>query len=216
MDKLLDFYEVSADYISFLMRYDSRVPRVDYSATGRHEKFLCGIVLSVGGYNYFAPVSSFKTPQRTNMIINNEDGRAISSIRFSFMIPIPSGVFAVKRIQDEPNQEYRRLLNWELNYCRKNAKTIYRVAKHVYNSVVENKDPLMVKNCCNFGLLETACVEYEKSMISISKEAPESVNADKKNLLKPSLFEELNKMQIKADEHNARLKPTLGKKEPER
>jgi len=33
MDRLLDFYEVSAEYISYLTQFDSRVPRVDYSAT---------------------------------------------------------------------------------------------------------------------------------------------------------------------------------------
>ena len=160
MDKPLDFFEINADYISYLLRYDSKVPRVDYSATSKHDKFLCGIVLSVQGHDYFAPISSFTTPQRTNMIIKNEKGKALASIRFSFMIPVPPSVVTVKKIKDEPLPKYRRLLDWELNYCQKNSKTIYRLAKFVYTNVVENKDPIMVKNCCDFKKLEAACAEY--------------------------------------------------------
>ena len=162
MEKTLDFYEVDAKYISYLLGFDSKVPKVDYSAVSGHDKFLCGIVLSINGHDYFAPISSFTTPQRTNMIIKNEQGKAISSIRFSFMIPIPPNVVSVKRIKDEPSPEYRRLLNYELRFCQRNANTIFRLAKYVYNTVVGNNDPIMVKNCCDFKKLESACAEYAK------------------------------------------------------
>jgi protein AbiQ len=162
MDKQLDFYEISADYITYLLRVDSKVPRVDYSATSKHDKFLCGIVLAVNGHDYFAPISSFTKPQRTNLIIKNEEGRVLSSIRFSFMIPVPPSVVSVKRIKDEPSPEYRRLLDWELSFCQKNSKIIYRTAKFIYNMVIGNKDPIMAKNCCNFLALEAACIEYVK------------------------------------------------------
>ena len=161
MNKLLFFYEVNADYITYLLRFDPKVPKVDYSAANRHDKFLCGIVMSMNGHDYFAPISSFKTPQRTNIIIKDENGKALSSIRFSFMIPVPSGAVAVKRINDEPSSEYRRLLNWELRFCRNNANAIYRLAKFIYNTATAKKDMIMVKNCCDFKKLETACAEYE-------------------------------------------------------
>ncbi len=160
MDKRLDFYEVSVDYISYLLGFDSKVPRIDYSATSKHDKFLCGIVLSINGHNYFAPISSYTTLQRTNMIIKNEDGNPISSIRFSFMIPVPLMAVSLKRIKDESSPEYRRLLDLELRFCQKHSKTIYRMAKYVYSTVVENKDSIMVKNCCDFRKLELACQEY--------------------------------------------------------
>ena len=82
MEKLLDFYEVSADYISYLLRFDSKVPKIDYSTTSKHDKFLCGIVLTINGQDYFAPISSFTTQQRTNLVIKNEEGKTLSSIRF--------------------------------------------------------------------------------------------------------------------------------------
>ena len=163
MDNQLYFYEVNAEYISYLIGFDSKVPRVDYSATSKHDKFLCGIVLSVNGHDYFAPISSFTTPQRTNMIIKNEEGKDISSVRFSFMIPVPPNVVTVKNFDDEASSDYRRLLDLELQFCRKNANVIRRLAKFVYNTVVNNRDPIMVKNCCDFKKLEAACAEYTKT-----------------------------------------------------
>ena len=160
IDNSLDFYEVNADYISYLMGFDSKVPHVDYTKESRHDKFLCGIVLTINGHTYFAPISSFAVAQRTNLVIKNEQGKAISSIRFSFMIPVPLGVATRKIIKDEPSPEYRRLLNLELQYCRKNSKAIYRLAKHIYNTVVNQKDAVMVKNCCDFLKLESACAGY--------------------------------------------------------
>jgi len=162
MDKQLNFYEVSADYIKYLLQFDSKVPYIDYSKTSQHDKFMCGIVLSVNGHDYFAPISSFAVPQRTNLIIKNEQGKPISSIRFSFMIPVPHGVATIKSIKDEPSPEYRRLLNMELRFCQKNANTIHRMAKHIHNTVVNGKDSIMAKNCCDFSKLELACVEYSK------------------------------------------------------
>ena len=72
--------------------------------------------------------------QRTNMVIINEKGKPISSIRFSFMIPVPSGVVTVKSIKNKPSPEYRRLLDLELRFCRKNEKAIRRMAKHIHNN----------------------------------------------------------------------------------
>jgi protein AbiQ len=163
MDKQLDFYQVDADYITYLLKFDSRVPKVDYSAAGAYEKFLCGIVLNIHGHDYFAPISSFRTPQRTNIIIKDVNGKDVSSIRFSFMIPVPPDAVSVKRIADEPSEKYRVLLNMELQYCRRNAKAIYSRARFVYDAVTVKQDPLMVKNCCDFKKLEAACAEYVKN-----------------------------------------------------
>ena len=160
MEKRLNFYQVDAGYIDYLLKFDSRVPKVDYTAANAYEKFLCGIVLNIHGHDYFAPISSFKTPQRTNIIIKDVNGKDVSSIRFSFMIPVPPTVVSIKRIEDEPSDKYRILLNMELQYCRRNAKAIYSRAKFVYEAVTVKKDPLMVKNCCDFTALEAACAEY--------------------------------------------------------
>ena len=157
----LKFYEVSAAYIDYLLTFDKRVPHVNYSAAGSHDKFLCGIVLSINNFDYFAPISSFVTPQRTNVLIKNAKGRVLSSIRLSFMIPIPPGVATLKDIDAEPSQSYKFLLFDELRFCNRNADYIRQRAKYVYEGVTVKKIPLMVKNCCDFKKLENACNEYK-------------------------------------------------------
>ena len=164
MDKQLNFYQVNANYIAYLLKFDSRVPKVDYSAANAHDKFMCGIVLNVHDQNYFAPISSFRTPQRTNIIIKDDKGKDISSIRFSFMIPVPDWVVSIKLIANEPSLKYRILLNMELQFCRRNANAIYSRARFVYDSVTVKKDPLMLKNCCDFHALEAACAQYTNSI----------------------------------------------------
>ena len=165
----LKFYEVNATYIDYLLKVDSRVPRVNYSAKNSHDKFLCGIVLAINNYDYFAPISSFTTPQRTNILIKNAKGRVLSSIRLSFMIPIPPGVATLKDIDAEPSQSYKFLLYDELRFCNRNANYIRQRAKIVYNAVTVKQIPLMIKNCCNFKKLETACDEYNKFSENISQ-----------------------------------------------
>ena len=162
MDKRLNFFEVAGAYIAYLQNIDKRVPKIDYSAVGLHDKFLCGIVLNVNGHDYFAPISSFKIPQRTNIIIKDDNGAYVASIRFSFMIPVPSDVVSLKRIADEASSQYRMLLNMELRFCRRNANAIYSRARFVYDAVTMKKDPLMLKNCCDFKSLEAACAEYRR------------------------------------------------------
>ena len=158
----LKFYEIDAAYINYLLKIDERVPRVDYSASSRYDKFLCGIVLTINGHDYFAPITSFKEPQRTNILIKNTQGRVLSSIRLSFMIPIPPGVASLKDIDAEPSQGYKFLLFNELRFCNRNADYIRERARIIYDAVTVKKTPMMVKNCCNFKALEAACAEYIK------------------------------------------------------
>ena len=163
----LKFYEVDAAYINYLLKVDKCVPHVNYTTENAHDKFLCGIVLYINNYDYFAPISSFATPQRTNVIIRNTKGRILSSIRLSFMIPIPSGVATLKDIDAEPSQSYKFLLFNELRFCNKNADYIRQRAKIVYDAVTVKKIPLMIKNCCDFKALEAACDKYTDRSFSL-------------------------------------------------
>jgi protein AbiQ len=103
----LDVYEIRADYISFLQTIDCKVPKIDYSSEHRYNKFLCGIVLNIGYYEYFAPISSCKIHKVSSFVIKVINGNDISSIRFSFMIPVPLGIATIKIIKNElsPNIE---------------------------------------------------------------------------------------------------------------
>ena len=150
----LKFYDIDENYIDYLKTFDHQVPNIRYS---KFNKFFCGIVLQVGQYNYFAPVTSLTKQQRTNFLIYDK-GRAISSIRFSFMIPAFSEVLTLKDFSEQP-QTYKDLLNAEIKYCNQKVDKIYKKAEEVYKIGTNSSHPLSY-TCCNFKLLEEKSIEY--------------------------------------------------------
>ena len=155
---MLKFYDIDTDYISFLKKYESKIPNISYD---KYDKFVCGIVLSINGKEYYAPISSFTKPQRTNILLKNSSGRVTSSIRLSFMFPVPHEKLAEKDFSKE-DLRYRRLLMEEYRYCNAHEAEILDKAKYVYECVTCDHNPLMRKNCCNFEKLESAYEIYLK------------------------------------------------------
>jgi len=155
MEGKLKFYEIEGKYIKYLKTFDNQVPNINYQS---YNKFLCGIVLKINNNNYYAPVSSFSKQQQTNFIIKNENGKPISSIRLSFMIPVIDRVLHIKDFSKE-DYKYQRLLIQELKYCNDNIKKILNKANKVYKIGTNLKHPLN-KTCCNFKLLEEKCLQY--------------------------------------------------------
>lgn len=162
MDKL-KFYDVDKNYIDYLRKYEIQIPNFNYES---NDKFVCGIVLSINELNYFAPISSFNKQQRTNLVILDKK-RAISSLRFSFMFPVPEDLLKLKDFSDKP-QSYRDLVNAEIKFCNNNRDKICKKAKEVYKIGTNKKHPLAY-TCCNFRLLEEKCLEYMKSYKEIEE-----------------------------------------------
>lgn len=175
---MLKFYDVDRDYVAFLKEYESKVPNISYAA---HDKFICGVVLEIDGRKYYAPISSFSKPQRTNFLLKNSVGRVTSSIRLSFMFPVPDDKITLKNFSlEEP--PYRRLLMDEYKYCNVHEAKIVEKARYVHKSVTQDKNPLMVKNCCDFDKLEAAYDHYlqteaekEKAQLVSSQERSQKI-----------------------------------------
>lgn len=157
----LAFYDVDIDYINYLKRYEPKIPNILYSG---NDKFVCGVVLRFDDINYFAPVSSFKKQQKTNILIKDAKGKILSSIRFSFMFPVPAGQLKMKDFSKE-EEKYRFLLQSELKFCNKNIELIRHKAMYVYKRRVSGHDEMININCCDFKLLEKKCREYERIFI---------------------------------------------------
>ena len=164
MDKL-NFYTVDLPYVNYLKNTEqekrgfSRVPNMDYGDQ-RKPKFLCGVVLQVNSMNYYVPVTSYKQQKPDNFLIKAANGQAVSSLRFNYMFPVPDQLISVRIIADEPDRAYRALLSQELRYCIKNQETIQHLAERTYKRVLLGKNPGLVANSCDFGLLEQAYSSY--------------------------------------------------------
>ena len=146
----INFYTIDSTYLANLKEIDNKIPNTNYQT---NNKFFCGIVLSIHGYNYFAPISSFNKRQPTNLPIYNNDRQIIATIRFCFMIPVETKYLTLKDINSVEDIKYRRLLSTELQFCRKNEEKIKKAALRVYNYGI-NPQHKQNKNCCNFKNLE--------------------------------------------------------------
>lgn len=160
---MLKFYEVDSDYIKFLKeKGDKRIPNIDYT---KHKKFFCGVVLSINGFNYFAPVSSYNKKAHTVFLIKDKDLetkelKPISSLRLSFMFPCPIECLSQKDFSKE-EEKYRNLLRKELNYCNKNINKIRKLANETYKLGIKEESRKRY-NICDFKKLEDECVEFIK------------------------------------------------------
>lgn len=150
----LKFYDIDINYINYLKKFDKQVPNVNYH---KYNKFFCGVVFQINKFNYFAPVTSFNKQQRTNFLIRDK-GRAISSIRFCFMLPAFDCVLQLKDFSDKP-QTYKDLINAEIKYCNQNVDKIYKKAQEVYK-IGTNKNHPLAYTCCDFKLLEKKSSNY--------------------------------------------------------
>lgn len=94
MEENLKFYDVDIEYVKYLKKFDNKVPNIEYA---NNNKFVCGIVLNINDNKFFAPISSKinKTNPSTFIILENNK-KPISSIRFSYMFPIPSIALTLK------------------------------------------------------------------------------------------------------------------------
>lgn len=161
----LRFYDIDADYIKYLKENgDSKVPNFEYK---KHNKFFCGIVLTINNFNYFAPVSSNIKKSQTSFLIMDKDSKKdvlkpISSLRFSFMFPCPSKYLSLKDFSKE-DRKYQILLKKELRYCNRNVEKIIKLANRVYKLGLKEKTRNMF-NICNFKLLEEKSLEYPEKI----------------------------------------------------
>lgn len=88
MEKL-NFYTDDISYVDYLKdaeckhRGFSRVPNMEYGDK-RKPKFLCGVVLQVGGQDYYVPVTSYTQQKPDNFLIRAANGQVTSSLRFNY------------------------------------------------------------------------------------------------------------------------------------
>lgn len=137
-----------------MRQYEDKIPKEN----NNHIKFFCGVVIDINGYKYYAPISSKTRKQQTNIIIYDKN-KEISSIKFSFMIPVPEMCLSVKLIKNERDEKYKRLLFKEYKYCNKYKNNIYRTAEKTYK-IGRNKKHKLYHVCCDFELLEELCDGY--------------------------------------------------------
>ena len=169
----LKVYRVNAEYCNYLRAYDTRVPLNDLDKKRRP---FIGIVLSIGSFNYFAPLSSpkqkfLKMKSQIDML-KIENGR-LGVINFNNMIPVLD--FALEpvdlKVRTEDTAEdkrYKFLLREQRDWCNMNSLKIIKRALRLYQVITSHKaNKELSKRCCDFSVLEKNLpVELKDTMVS--------------------------------------------------
>jgi len=167
MSKRLKFYNIDLEYIENLQKIDNKIPDTSKQNKKANRKFI-GILLTINGINYVAPLSS---PKKKHLSMEDGidflkiDNGTLGIINFNNMFPVHNHLMTEIDISKENNPKYKILLTKQLTWCNeiKNKKKILKNSKLLYNLIKIDLISEKVKNrCCNFKLLEEKAIEYMK------------------------------------------------------
>lgn len=158
----LRLFKLNKAYVKYLSTVDNKV-------LYNHEKNTMpyvGVVFTIKNYNYFVPLSSPKDKHRLikeNRTLTKLDNGNLGVLNHNNMIPVPSSEFEELDVTKYGSQ-YEMLLANQQTEIRKMQDKIKRKSKKLYdliNNSTNNHSGLR-KFCCDFKLLEKACLEYEQ------------------------------------------------------
>ena len=159
------FYHINNDYISFLKKYEREkvgytcVPNIQYKTS---DKFVFGAVMDINGINYFVPVSSYDKKQEDVILIRDKKNKSdiLGSLRFAYMLPVPRSCLIKLDINSITNEYSKVHISKELAFCRRERDKIFKQAEKTYFRVTNKVNEQLVKNSCDFKVLEQAYVDY--------------------------------------------------------
>ena len=159
----IKLYEIDPKYISFLTAFAPHLFRNKQAGQNNERKYI-GVVLYINGYEYFAPLSSFKDKHlKMKDSIDFLKIKQYAVINLNNMFPVPSGLCTYVDINAQRNPKYKALLLAEYRFIksiqekiRKNAKTLYQL------KLKEGDSTPLSKRCNDFLLLEDACKKYKR------------------------------------------------------
>lgn len=157
----LKIYNINPHYIDYL---GSHAPHLfgNKGKSQRFERKYTGVVLHINGYDYFAPLSSFKDKHKgmsesIDMIKLGE----YAVINLNCMFPCPCSECSYVDINKERDPRYRSLLLSEYRIIKSKQAKIRKNAETLYKIKTQSSDitPL-TKRCNDFILLERLCKEF--------------------------------------------------------
>lgn len=160
----LKIYEVTPRYVDYIVPLAPHL--FQNKQPGQHnERKYVGIILTINGFNYFAPLSSYK-PKHKRMqesldFIKLGD---MAVININNMFPVPDGHFYYVNISTIKDAQYKKLLLNEYRIIRTIQNKITKNAAEVYRHKLKNGNTTKLSKRCNdFSLLEQACKNYKNN-----------------------------------------------------
>ena len=170
----MNWYVVDKKYINYLTQFYSHVGYVDY---GERLKLHVGILLTVGDFHYYVPISSAK-PKHQKMSnsldfhkLQDESTRYLYAVlNINNMIPVPDSCLTQLKYNQVDNfrsfknpkekTDYIYLLQKEKAMIDNIEKTLQNKALKLYQKCISKPDSSLATRCCNFKLFEEKCNLY--------------------------------------------------------
>ena len=165
-------YSVSDEYVEWLCKDFPNVYSNKIDSRTHTRKYL-GVVLQIGKYNYYVPMSSPKDSDYqvagTNKVIKKSivpiirmvektasgEKELKGTLRISHMIPVPDSELELYDLENETDSTYKDLVQKEMIFIRKNREKIDSNAKLLYKQKLANDTTAgYVKSALDYKSLE--------------------------------------------------------------
>ncbi len=176
------FYVINPDYLEYLYNIDSEV-YYDLSYRKSMKTFL-GIIVLVGNYNYFIPMTSAKEKHKKwknvsdehfllyelvdiNVEIskdiykfysNKKKIHVLSVLDIKKMIPVPNGAYEKLVFNKLKDMSYKELLKKEYQFCLSIKEKVMNKVQKIYKK--QKETGIVRKANCNFLKLEKAMSKW--------------------------------------------------------
>lgn len=172
--KKLKLYIVDNDYAKYLHSFDNRVMYWSSKDYKTDRKYI-GVVLTINGFKYFAPLSSPKDSdyyykdgaklikKNTIPIIRlvTDKDVLLGKIKLGNMIPVKDEYITLYDIAAETDTKYKDLVMDEMVCVRKCKDEILKNARVLYNQKAKGYTNINYLNSTiDFKKLEAACLKY--------------------------------------------------------
>ena len=178
LGRCMKLYSISDEYIKYLRKKFPRVYSNKEDVRVHTRKYL-GVVLTIGDYKYYIPLSSpkdkhdyitvdgKKTIRKDSLIVmrivsrSKDDYELKGTLQIGTMIPVPDSEIELYDMDGEKDQSYKDLILEELIYIRKNEDKIIKNAKILYSKKKANdQNNKVVANCLDFIMAESECDKW--------------------------------------------------------
>lgn len=123
-----------------------------------------GVILQINGFDYFAPLSSFKEKHhKMKETIDFIKVKNYAVINLNNMFPVPNREREYVDIKSIKDPHYRALLNSEYRFIKSIQDKLRKNAQNLYKIKIKDRDTTKLSKRCNdFELLEKVCRMYMK------------------------------------------------------
>ena len=156
----IKLYNIEPTYINALLPF---APHLFHNkeATQTNARKYIGVIIHIHGFDYFAPLSSFKEKhlhmQDTTDFIKI---KKYAVINLNNMFPVPLSFCTYVDISKEHNPKYRQLLLAEYRFIRSIQNKIRKNAQVVYQLKTSGNETALTKRCNDFLKLEELCLTF--------------------------------------------------------